>query len=82
MYDEARSRITINSGVASWSDLPHDKLSIVMMKRGVIDFLAFSRVCKSWRSLALCNRNKFIVSRPPMSVSIYSEAKDKRVLLP
>ena len=76
-YDEARSRITINSGVAPWSDLPHDVLVLVMMKLGVIDFVAFSRVCKSWRSVALSNRNKFIVSRPPMSVSIYSEAKEK-----
>nr|KAJ0196471.1 hypothetical protein LSAT_V11C700380520 [Lactuca sativa] len=57
-YDEARSGITINSGVAPWSDLPHDVLSVVMMKLGVIDFVAVSRVCKSWRSVALSNRNK------------------------
>ncbi|XP_023752173.1 uncharacterized protein LOC111900521 isoform X1 [Lactuca sativa] len=45
-----------------------------MMRLGVVDFLAFSRVCKSWRSLALSNMNMFIVSRPPMSVSISTDA--------
>ncbi|KAL7591395.1 uncharacterized protein LOC111883902 [Lactuca sativa] len=54
--------------VAPWSDVNHDMLFIVMMKLGVVDFLAFSRVCKSWRSFAVSNRNMFMVSKPPMKI--------------
>ncbi|CAH1450148.1 unnamed protein product [Lactuca virosa] len=60
----------------NWSDLNHDVLFLVMMQLGVVDFLAFSRVCKSWRSLALSNKNKFIVSRPPMAISISNDANE------
>ncbi|XP_023736016.1 uncharacterized protein LOC111883918 [Lactuca sativa] len=59
-----------NGGVASWSDVNHDVLFIVMMKLGVVDFVAFSGVCKSWRSLAVSNRNTFMASKPPMQISI------------
>ncbi|CAH1450162.1 unnamed protein product [Lactuca virosa] len=53
-----------------------------MMQLGVVDFLAFSRVCKSWRSVALSNRNKFIVSRPPMSLSVSTtDANEKQYYL-
>ncbi|CAH1450156.1 unnamed protein product [Lactuca virosa] len=41
-----------------------------MMKLGAIDFSAFSGVCKSWRSFAVSNKNNFMASRPPMSISI------------
>ncbi|KAL4585941.1 hypothetical protein LXL04_010568 [Taraxacum kok-saghyz] len=61
-----------NGGGTSWSDLDHDVLSIVMMQLGYVDFLSFSEVCKSWRSLALSNKKKFMASRPPMWIS-YSE---------
>ncbi|CAH1414949.1 unnamed protein product [Lactuca virosa] len=36
------------------------------MQLGVIDFVAFSGVCKSWRSFAFSYMNKFMASRPPM----------------
>ncbi|KAL4555518.1 hypothetical protein LXL04_038140 [Taraxacum kok-saghyz] len=76
--DDAMSKNTIktcdnNSGMARpWPDLTHDVLNLVMIKLEVVDFVAFSRVCKSWRSLAVSNRNKFLVSKPPMSISITS----------
>ncbi|KAL7592316.1 hypothetical protein Lser_V15G34898 [Lactuca serriola] len=63
-----KNKICDNGGVAPWSDLAHDVLLLVMMQLGVIDFLAFSGVCKSWRSLALSNKNKFMASKPPMFV--------------
>ncbi|KAL4555519.1 hypothetical protein LXL04_038141 [Taraxacum kok-saghyz] len=75
-HDDAMSKNPIktcdnNSGTTRpWSDLTHDVLNLVMMKLGVVDFYAFIRVCKSWRSLAVSNRNKFLVSKPPMSISI------------
>ncbi|CAH1435860.1 unnamed protein product [Lactuca virosa] len=47
--------------VRPWSDFNHDVLSLVMMQLGVIDFLAFSGVCKSWRSVALSNRKRSCV---------------------
>ncbi|CAH1450128.1 unnamed protein product [Lactuca virosa] len=74
-YDEAsgtnRIKTCDKSGVTPWSYLPHDVLLLVMMRLGVVDILAFSGACKSWRSFALSNRNKFIVSKPPMSISIF-----------
>ncbi|KAL7592703.1 hypothetical protein Lser_V15G32527 [Lactuca serriola] len=48
-----------------------------MMQLGVVDFLSFSRVCKSWRSFALSNRNNFMSSRPPMFISISRDASNK-----
>lgn len=61
-----------NSGVSSWSNLPHDVLLLVMTQLGVIDFIAFSGVCKSWRSFAICNKKSFMVSKPPMFISTIS----------
>lgn len=52
-HDDASSCMTIKTDdvdVGPWSYLKHDVLSLVMMQRGVIDFLTFSGVCKSWRS--------------------------------
>ncbi|KAL7605435.1 hypothetical protein Lser_V15G16140 [Lactuca serriola] len=39
---------------------------LIIMQLGVIDFLAFSCVCKSWRLFAVSNWNKFMASTPPM----------------
>ncbi|KAL7594446.1 hypothetical protein Lser_V15G27996 [Lactuca serriola] len=75
-YDEARSRIIINGGVGSWSDLNHDILFLVMMKLEFVDFIAFSGVCNSWRSFAVSNRNSFMVSIPPMPISISNSTTD------
>ncbi|CAH1439557.1 unnamed protein product [Lactuca virosa] len=59
-----------NGCVVPWSDVNHDVLFIVMMKLGVVDFVAFSGVCKSWRSFAISNRKTFMASKPPMKISI------------
>lgn len=59
-----------------WADANHDMLYSVMMKLAVIDYVAFSKVCKSWRSVAVCNRNKFIMSSPPMSISVSADEKE------
>ncbi|KAL4555520.1 hypothetical protein LXL04_038142 [Taraxacum kok-saghyz] len=72
----------IKSMERPWSDLNHDVLNLVIMKLEVVDFLAFSKVCKSWRSLTVSNRNKFLVSKPPMSISIsYNDAYEKECYL-
>ncbi|KAL4555367.1 hypothetical protein LXL04_037985 [Taraxacum kok-saghyz] len=60
-YDDAYKR----KAMRPWSDLTHDVLLFVVMKLEVVEFLAFSRVCKLWRSLAVSNRNNIIVSTPP-----------------
>ncbi|KAL7591397.1 uncharacterized protein LOC122195002 [Lactuca sativa] len=57
-------------GVAPWSNLNHDVLFLVMMELGMVDFLAFGGVCKSWRSFAASNRNMFMASKPPMKTCI------------
>ncbi|XP_024988496.1 uncharacterized protein LOC112523213 [Cynara cardunculus var. scolymus] len=51
-----------------WSDLHHELLFLIMMQMGIVDFLAFSGVCKSWRELALANKHRFMASRQPMSI--------------
>ncbi|XP_042752432.1 uncharacterized protein LOC122195035 [Lactuca sativa] len=67
----ASSRKRIRGRVPSpWSDLNHDLLYLIMMRLGVVEFLLFSRVCKSWRSLALFNRSTFMASKPPMLLFI------------
>ncbi|KAL7601884.1 hypothetical protein Lser_V15G23361 [Lactuca serriola] len=60
-----------------WSDLNHELLFTVMMQLGVVDFPAFSGVCKSWRSFALSNKTKFMESRSPMSISISTESNEE-----
>ncbi|CAH1450157.1 unnamed protein product [Lactuca virosa] len=67
-------KICDNGGVAPWSDLADGVLLLVMMQLGVIDFLAFRGVFKSWRSLALSNKNKFMASKPPMFVCTSSHS--------
>ncbi|XP_023759286.1 uncharacterized protein LOC111907713 [Lactuca sativa] len=65
------------SGASPWSDLDHDLLYLVMMQLGAFDFIAFSGVCKSWRSLALSNKTRFMASRPPMPIWIFEQAIEK-----
>ncbi|KAJ0682519.1 putative F-box protein [Helianthus annuus] len=66
---------------ASWSDLDQDLLLLIMMHLGVLDFIAFGDVCKSWRSVAVSNWNKFMVSKQPMYLSISSRLNDKECYL-
>ncbi|KAL7607325.1 hypothetical protein Lser_V15G16136 [Lactuca serriola] len=72
------SRKRVNGGVAPWSDLNPDVLFLVMMNLGVIDFLAFGGVCKTWRSLARNNKKIFMASRPPMLMSISDPSYEKK----
>ncbi|XP_023758545.1 uncharacterized protein LOC111906995 isoform X1 [Lactuca sativa] len=67
-----------HGGVAPWLELNHDLLFLVMMQLGVIDFVAFSGVCKSWRSLALNNKKIFMASKPPMLMSISDPSYKKK----
>lgn len=64
--DASISKTIKTDDVGPWSSLNHDVLLLVMMQLGVIDFLAFSGVCKSWRLVALNNRKRFMASKPPM----------------
>ncbi|KAL7592345.1 hypothetical protein Lser_V15G33031 [Lactuca serriola] len=79
-----------NKGGVPWSDLNHDVLYSIMMRLGVVEFLSFSRVCKSWRSLALSKRERFMTSRPPMAMLAHKntchlqdfEGKQFKTILP
>ncbi|KAI3796656.1 hypothetical protein L1987_39335 [Smallanthus sonchifolius] len=66
---------------ASWSNLDHDLLFVIMMHLGPFDFLAFSGVCKSWRSFAFSNWNTFMVSKQPMCLSISTRMNNKEFYL-
>ncbi|CAH1435876.1 unnamed protein product [Lactuca virosa] len=80
--DASNSKTIKTDDVRFWSYLNHDMLLLVMMKLGVIDFVAFSGVCKSWRSVALSNRKSFMASKPPMLTRISGELnKDKKFRL-
>ncbi|MFS8026871.1 putative F-box domain-containing protein [Helianthus anomalus] len=60
---------TDNNGPPPWSN-HQDLLCEIMMKLELADFFAFGKVCKSWRSLALTHKNKYMCSRQPMSVTL------------
>ncbi|CAH1435861.1 unnamed protein product [Lactuca virosa] len=75
--DASSSKIIKTDDVGPWSYLNHDVLLLVMMQLGVIGFVAFSGVCKSWRSVALPNRKRFMVSKPPMIMRIPPRGIDK-----
>lgn len=66
------------SGLVPWSDPKYDVALLVMMRLDIFDFYSFSRVCKSWKSLALSNKNKFMASRPPMSIWVSSNSNEKQ----
>ncbi|KAL7614724.1 hypothetical protein Lser_V15G05496 [Lactuca serriola] len=63
--------------VGPWSYLNHDVLSLVMMQLGVIDFLAFSGVCKTWRSATVTHRERFMASKSPMLMYISTRGNNK-----
>ncbi|CAH1448989.1 unnamed protein product [Lactuca virosa] len=63
--------------VGPWSDVNHDVLFLVMMQLRVVDFFAFSGVCKSWRSFAVSNRRMFMVSKPPLKIRIKPHANNQ-----
>ncbi|KAL7614333.1 hypothetical protein Lser_V15G05519 [Lactuca serriola] len=63
--------------VGPWSYLNHDVLLLVMMQLGVIDFLAFSGVCKTWRLVAISNWKTFMASKSPMLLRISTRGNDK-----
>ncbi|KAF5761070.1 putative F-box domain-containing protein [Helianthus annuus] len=75
---QKKLRTSDNDDLESWSNLNPDLLLLIMMHMGVFDFIAFSGVCKSWRSVAISNWNKFMVSKQPMylSISTHSYKKD------
>ncbi|KAL4579099.1 hypothetical protein LXL04_015234 [Taraxacum kok-saghyz] len=63
---------------AYWTDLNPDALLLVMMQIGVFDFVAFSGVCKWWRSFALSNKCKFMASKSAISVRISTYICEKK----
>ncbi|KAL4579098.1 hypothetical protein LXL04_015233 [Taraxacum kok-saghyz] len=76
--DSSENRLNTCDNGAYWSDLNPDVLLIVMMQLGVFDFVAFIGVCKSWRSLALSNKCKFMASKSPISVRISAYVGEKK----
>nr|KAJ0214038.1 hypothetical protein LSAT_V11C400174390 [Lactuca sativa] len=67
----------MTGATAPWSDLDPHLLYLVMMQLGAFDFFAFSGVCKSWRSLALSNKIRFMSSRPTMSIWIIEQGNKR-----
>ncbi|XP_022016685.1 uncharacterized protein LOC110916259 [Helianthus annuus] len=64
-----------------WSNLDLDLWFLIMMHLGLVDFIAFGGVCKSWRSLAVSNWNKFMLAKQPMYLSISSHLNEKKFYL-
>ncbi|CAH1416144.1 unnamed protein product [Lactuca virosa] len=75
--DQSHDETCDSGGVAPWLELNHDLLYLVLMRLGVVDFVAFSGVCKSWRSFALSNWNMFMASKPPLSMSTSTNVNER-----
>ncbi|KAL4562751.1 hypothetical protein LXL04_026781 [Taraxacum kok-saghyz] len=75
--NEKKVKTCDNGEVGCWSDLNHHLVYIIMMQLGVIDYLSFSGVCKSWRSLANSNKKKFMATKPPMTLHVNWRAHAK-----
>ncbi|KAM0010291.1 putative F-box protein [Helianthus debilis subsp. tardiflorus] len=60
----------------SWS-IP-EILLLIMMRLGIVDFLAFSGVCKLWWTIALTNRKKFLLSRQRMAIRISTRVANRK----
>ncbi|MFS8026838.1 hypothetical protein Hanom_Chr16g01491401 [Helianthus anomalus] len=54
-----------NGDSPSWSHPIHDFLFLVIRRLGVVDFIAFSALYKSWRTVALSTRKMFMLSDSP-----------------
>ncbi|KAK9051556.1 hypothetical protein SSX86_028183 [Deinandra increscens subsp. villosa] len=67
-----------DNGGSSWTHMLSDILFLIILRLGVVDFIAFSGVCKSWRTVALSNKNKFMLSRLPMSMLISAQVAKKK----
>ncbi|XP_076919501.1 uncharacterized protein LOC143580321 [Bidens hawaiensis] len=74
-------KLNNDHGSATWSNLGHDVLFLIMMHLGLVDFIAFGSVCKSWRSCAMRNWNRFMVSKQPVCLSISSRLNEKECYL-
>ncbi|MFS8026830.1 putative F-box domain-containing protein [Helianthus anomalus] len=57
----------------SWISFNDDLVFLILMHLGVFDYVALSGVCKAWRSFAISNWNKFMMSKQPMYLSISSD---------
>ncbi|KAJ0668756.1 putative F-box protein [Helianthus annuus] len=72
------SKTSDDMGSSTWPNLNPELLSLIMMRLRVVDYVAFSGVCQSWRSLAHSEKNKFMSSKQPMSVSFSFSTKGKK----
>ncbi|MFS7890423.1 putative F-box domain-containing protein [Helianthus anomalus] len=57
----------------SWISFNDDLVFLILMHLEVFDYVALSGVCKAWRSFAISNWNKFMMSKQPMYLSISSD---------
>ncbi|KAJ0637320.1 putative F-box protein [Helianthus annuus] len=71
------SKTSDDAGSSTWPHLNPYLLSSIMMQLRLVDYIAFSGVCKSWRSLAHTEKNKFMSSKQPMSVSFSTKVSTK-----
>ncbi|KAL7591906.1 hypothetical protein Lser_V15G34944 [Lactuca serriola] len=77
-HDDASASTKKRFYEKGYSDLNHDILFLIMMQLGIVDFIWFSGVCKSWRSLALSNWKMFMASRLPVSMRITYRPYEKK----
>lgn len=72
-----RANASDDGSSSSWSNINHDLLFIIMMQLGVVDLVAFSGVCKLWRSFAKFNWKTFMMSKRPMYMFISTRIHKK-----
>nr|XP_017235410.1 PREDICTED: uncharacterized protein LOC108209152 isoform X2 [Daucus carota subsp. sativus] len=64
----------------AWDSLPNELLLLILMKLNIIDYLAFSGVCRSWRSAATDIRKSFMERLQPLVFARSRYAKKACVL--
>ncbi|MFS8026850.1 putative F-box domain-containing protein [Helianthus anomalus] len=69
---------TINEDDDSPSSLIPEILLLIMMRLGVVDFLAFSGVCKLWQTIALTNRKTFLLSKQRIAIRISTRVANRK----
>ncbi|XP_022775508.1 F-box/kelch-repeat protein At1g57790-like [Durio zibethinus] len=72
----SRKRMEIEVGNCSrWSELPADLLVVILKQLGVIEFLLFACVCKSWRFVAIALKQEFMASQSPLVFLMPTKAR-------
>lgn len=71
-----KRKIVVEAGnCTQWSELPADLLESILKRVGVIDYMMFACVCKSWRSFSVAFKQEFMASQAPLVFLVSKNAR-------